>query len=878
MKKNKYILLSILSLFVSSCDDVSSNSDSFLSSDSSNNNIEENSSSTLEDLYYVNLDEYKAYINIDLEDYIRSMNFDSLDEITLSKINSHISSCKNDISLATDHLQVKQSIENLKDKIANEIPLANGMFSFDDSIEIMGALEAYGERNSLTGITLYENGSYEIYSDRITLGSNRYIPNYGFGLLQEGRIESELKYQPNSAWKKYLHLSEAVENIGISDSISNGEGSKYFNFITSSYYTEFLNENKDGTTQYNLLANSKPILVNPNDNNEATVFKIEVKTGKDGLKYTTNSTLDSRMKFNNRPVKLEDYLTMYKLYFTQSNNIGPIYKYKNLFVGVKNYYDSSSSGPVDFSKVGVKVLNENNKEFIQFETIKPISVDRLLDYININVFQPIPQEFIDLVGVNNYFKKNDINNEKLMDNTLSLGAYSIEQCCDDTKIVFKKNPNYVYANDKYQIEGIYVDYSKYTSSILERFDSQYIDYAPLNFDVIEKYENYKNFVIVGGNSTFSLNVNSTDQETWNNLFNKNENEDGYWQVEPALSNEHFLKALSLSINRKEFSKIFNAVPSCSYLATDTFFTPFKNTSYNYSKEHENAIYSKISNTDGYGYNLQLARQYFKIALDELETENKYIRGTKENPTNIELEIRWTRQTDEQYHQYIKEYFETAFNDESVSNGVYKLNIKFYVPENWSDVYVDTREGLYDLSFGKISGSSYDPYHYLNIMSSDGNISKGFNLNWNLNTNDISKDYIIYDGKRWTYDALLTSLVKVGFVEKGIKVNPITSKLVSQTKNNNGSYTSTIIVDFIDGYEFQIDDVIMCTYEGDYMETSVFLKADISYDNEKNSYTLVINTSQYMANKYQGNMGFDIYYSINCNNTNYKYFDSVLGHF
>ena len=104
------------------------------------------------------------------------------------------------VTLCDDRFE-KQLSDDFKDKIANEIPLANGMFSFDDSIEIMGALEAYGERNSLTGITLYENGSYEIYSDRITLGSNRYIPNYGFGLLQEGRIESEIKYQPNSAWK-----------------------------------------------------------------------------------------------------------------------------------------------------------------------------------------------------------------------------------------------------------------------------------------------------------------------------------------------------------------------------------------------------------------------------------------------------------------------------------------------------------------------------------------------------------------------------------------------------------------------------------------------------------------------------------------------------
>ena len=75
------------------------------------------------------------------------MNFDSLDEVILNKINTHIENCKNEITLASDYTKVKEAYENVKEKIANEIPLANGMFSIENSLISSLILLTFSEYN-----------------------------------------------------------------------------------------------------------------------------------------------------------------------------------------------------------------------------------------------------------------------------------------------------------------------------------------------------------------------------------------------------------------------------------------------------------------------------------------------------------------------------------------------------------------------------------------------------------------------------------------------------------------------------------------------------------------------------------------------------------
>ena len=76
----------------------------------------------------------------------------------------------------------------------------------------------------------------------------------------------------------------------------------------------------------------------------------------------------------------------------------------------------------------------------------------------------------------------------------------------------------------------------------------------------------------------------------------------------------------------------------------------------------------------------------------------------------EIEIAWMYPThEERYHNEIKTMLEASFNDASVCNGAYKLDVKFWVGNEWSDVYYNKlMVGQFDIGFGSISGNALNP--------------------------------------------------------------------------------------------------------------------------------------------------------------------------
>ena len=148
-----------------------------------------------------------------------------------------------------------------------------------------------------------------------------------------------------------------------------------------------------------------------------------------------------------------------------------------------------------------------------------------------------------------------------------------------------------------------------------------------------------------------------------------------------------------------------------------------------------------------------------MALAELEALGKYKRGTKDNPTIINIEIAWMYQFQKDMHNIIKEMFEDAFNDEYVSNGCYKLNIEFWASDSdtWSDVYYKKlMVGQYDIGFGSVSAHRYDVISSLMLLSANQGLSNGFNVNWATRTDKAESYLLLYDGVKWAYDELLSA--------------------------------------------------------------------------------------------------------------------------
>ena len=63
--------------------------------------------------------------------------------------------------------------------------------SYEERTVILGILEKYAVDNFLTGLTIYGNGGYVMYDERVNPGTGdwtNYIPGYGFGVLAEGDL------------------------------------------------------------------------------------------------------------------------------------------------------------------------------------------------------------------------------------------------------------------------------------------------------------------------------------------------------------------------------------------------------------------------------------------------------------------------------------------------------------------------------------------------------------------------------------------------------------------------------------------------------------------------------------------------------------------
>ena len=304
--------------------------------------------------------------------------------------------------------------------------------------------------------------------------------------------------------------------------------------------------------------------------------------------------------------------------------------------------------------------------------------------------------------------------------------------------------------------------------------------------------------------------------------------------------------------------------------------PENGLSYATTAAHKKAVAQLLEDTDGYGYSLEMARDYFRMALTELEADGAYTPGTPENPTVIDIEIAWMYTThEENYHNEIKNFMETAFNDDSVSGGAYKLSVNFWVGNMWSDVYYNKMMvGQFDIGFGSISGNSLDPIGFMNVLSSDQDISNSFTLNWGVDTNDPTAYPIVYDGMRWSFDALYNSVNSKGIVSGGQNKSILTFEYEKLVKNEDGTYNAafTITPTLPHITEVTPTAIACCNYERYYNGDKQYDEAEVPFtveegDNGVLLVTLTVPaelaadyaTGSGTSEKPTGYTGFDIYY-------------------
>ena len=871
-----------------------------------------------EDLFALN--DYKAYVKADLK-----FDFDNVEAEKDNFRNGEYAKAKAAYDAGVAAITAADSIESAKaaydaavDAILAELPNATGVFDYtklsvEERTKLTAVVEKYAVATGLTGLTLYESGGYQLVNERVTLGTQNYILSYGFGTLAEGSINADLATEANAAWKRYYHSFETSDpgtaNYWNDKGAQAGDLYGYFN---ASLFTTFMNDTKDSYKWVGELSkDDRPVAVNPDAEGNATTWRVKIKTGADGLKYQTNSAIASRAAYNNRDVAAEDYLTPYKVQLTQSNALFRGSEYASStsvkIKGLAEYYAATDKvegklwdDELWAKHVGdnLKVYQEGDDWYFQWTNTQATNAFYAMYYIASSMYSPQPKDFIELVTVKNIFGYNTDKTETPVDNSLSLGAYTLEKWTTDSEIVYKKNPNYVFADTKYSIPGVHLNILKGIANdedlAVKEFLAGKLDAVTLTQNYLKDYKNDPRAHFYGSGSNFKLNLNTATEETWEYYFG----EDGvvsktaaadYWDVEPALSNSHFVRGLSYALNRSLVAKAHASVPSCSYLGGVYMSDPENGQFYNSTQAHKDAISFITEDTDGYGYSLQLAIEYFQMALAELEAEGKYERGTADNPTVITLEIAWMYPYQEQsYHAEVKQMLESAFNYPTVSNGCYELNVEFWAGDEWSDVYYKKLMlGQFDLGFGSISGNSYNILDYLTVLSANQDLSGGFTLNWGPQTDDPDNYFLVYDGYKWSFDAILSAANGVTVLVDGEMADAFALDAPDNFKvNADETVEIEFTVEFLEGVsnaQVVVDDIVPFGYKdgqsgsANYGEESALVKNDdgevtnvVVTPNEDGSVTVKVTLAKAMFDKYTaeyyypnhaGSIAVDLYLTI-----------------
>ena len=707
--------------------------------------------------------------------------------------------------------------------------------------KILGKLEEYAMDNYLAGITLFENGGYTRYSSRVTIPAKKYITGYGWGVLTEGKLTGTLPGTASGNHPDYYQSASSSDPLSINAWDATGSQVSDLNsYISTSYWGTRMTSDGLDYEWYPVLANdnySRPITTEePNDLGMYTKWRIYVKTSE--IKYRTAAT-SKFSKYNNRSVALEDYETTIQMLLSENSKVvrgselagdstygirgGQDFYRRSKgmkdedFVAGKSKLDRLWDSMKENGELGVDTgIDPNNGlPYIDFELVTPVDDFTAMYTLSSNLYTPMPKEFLREIGGGDYTKGAVLygtfpdTDTDIRDMTLCVGPYYLESWEQNSYIAFKRNDDwfeYTPGGKRYQINGVFI---RTITSIAEDDNNLWLHFMQTQ-DVDSTNIPKDHMAEVGdhalgsqdkkseGDATFKLNVNSCDKDRWNYLFGKNgvisQGEDNAWDIKPWMSNKDFLKGLFWSINRPQFAEKRGVNPSVSYFSSAYLSDPEKGKSYNDTPEHEYAIrnFHDVSEVQGetvdnYGYNVATAGAAFRKAVNTLSQEGKLTIGTASNPTTIRISIWWMYATDiKGYGDDISGYFTKTFNE--AVTGV-KLVVDQEAVTQWDKVYYDhLMVGKFDLGFGAISGNTYNPLNFMEVLKSDN--SSGFTLNWGPDTGKVDevnpivyKDPATGEDKAWSYDALWAAADHGTIVKDGQDSSPVENFYLANVSNN-----------------------------------------------------------------------------------------------
>lgn len=631
-----------------------------------------------------------------------------------------------------------------------EATYANGTYNFkfassDLRHTFMAAAEDYLLHNQFAGVPLMADAGFTLFSSRMQLASETYLPVLGFGvtystmsaddskvLMEDGRNGNAGEYTLRQAlannptqWNHWLYDDSTTSDVMV-------------HFLDSLYTFDF-NADKTGYVLNPSMADGNPIPIEgrelPSGKTVSKKWQIKIK---DGLQWKFNPKTDTSM-ITKTNIDATDFYETYKLALTEKwfraiSGGGDFCTSSSKVINAQEYVD----GQKEWDDVGIKLIDDKT---LQFEFVDEQSEWNVKYFLNGFVTTPINIELYNALG-----DKYGIDEKTIAYH----GPYYVDYYEPDKVIRYKKNDLYHNA-DKYFYTGRVFTIIKEAEMRFQEFIAGKLDSVGLPASHYEEYKNHPGLKHVPGSTTFRMMINGLGtREAQLEKF-----PEGEWVPEPILANTDFKMGMYHAIDRKKLAEeVMKTSQAQMYLFTDAYVVdaelgiPYRNTPQGMS------VGADLSPST-HGYNLDAAKAYFEKALDTLVAEGAYKSG---DVINIEFNYFSGSETQEMMASYIKDALEAAFNSEKHN---IKVNVDI-IAKDFPGIYYDyMMVGEFDTSIGGISGSTLDAASFLDNFCSDNR--GGFTLNWGIDTSvpEITVLYTDDDGNPvkeiWSYDAIVSAL-------------------------------------------------------------------------------------------------------------------------
>lgn len=641
-----------------------------------------------------------------------------------------------------------------------------------------GAAENYLLENVYGGVPLFVNSGMSIYSSRVDLPTDAYVPVMGwgseFGTLTQD--DSNVVFAHNNqkgnaneyTYRGAFSSNPTTFNQWISDDSVSSDALSFM--IDSLYSFEFNSDN----TAYEVKPSMAKALPTAHDPKMQGVHEVSKKWTvpiKEGLEFKFPAAVGT--KYNTtKNITAQTFVDTYKHaidndWFRAIAGGSHFWSTSTPIKGAKAYYDSENG---NWDNVGIQVSADGKA--LEFEFDIELSEWNLVYWLSSNTLTPVHLGMVNDFGTSYGTKP---------ENTAYTGAYYLDAYEPDKSLRYKKN-------DKFHTQGKY-NYTGYNFTIIERAEIIFAEFEAGKLDVagipLTKYEQYKNNDAVKrspGATTFRMNINGLGTK---------ENQEAQFPgskhtPSPILAEKDFRKALYFGVDRKTlaYDVLKTSDPgmflfSNAYLVDADSGTAFRDT--DQGREIEEAF-----GGDTYGYAPDTAVKLFERAVAKVVADGTVKAGTAANPTVIKLEVavQAASTAQAQLGQFVKNSYEKLFRD---TKHHVKLEIDV-VAVPFPDIYYTKQlVGEFDLGMGGISGSSLDAASFLEVFTSDNR--GGFTLNWGFDTS-IANIPVTYTKpgetdeitEYWSFDAIVSVLNGPITVARGeevidsVKVNQIIAQI------------------------------------------------------------------------------------------------------